>query len=53
MVCLSEGDTLLALEMVVSGFVLLSWCLLGEVGNDEEDEEEVGVTSLVRFALVV
>lgn len=35
--------------MVASGLVLLSAGLLGEVGDDEE--EEVGVKSLLEFDL--
>lgn len=48
-VFLSPGETLLILEMVASGLVLLSAGLLGEVGDDEE--EEVGVKSLLEFDL--
>lgn len=48
-VFLSPGETLLILEMVASGLVLLSAGLLGVVGDDEE--EEVGVKSLLEFDL--
>lgn len=39
-------------EMVFSGLPLLSGGLLGEVGDEDEDEEEeTGVVSLLEFDL--
>lgn len=38
-----------ALEMMVSGLVLLSGGRLDEVGEDEEEEEVVGIVSLLEF----
>lgn len=54
MVFLSLEETLLILEMVSSGLVLLSGGRLGEVGDGEEEEEdEVGVISLLEFDLMM
>lgn len=50
-VLLSLEETLLTLETVTSGLVLLSGGRLGEIGDDEE-EEEVGVVSLLEFDLM-
>lgn len=49
MVFLLLGEVLRVLEMVVSSLVLLSGCCLDEVGEDEEEEEVVGIVSLLEF----
>lgn len=45
----SVDEALLILGMVASGLVRLS---AGRLGDDEDDEEEVGVISLLVFDLV-
>ena len=58
-VLLSVAETLLTVETVASGRVLLSEGRLAEVGDDEEEEEEeeeeevVGLVSLLEFDLVM
>lgn len=50
MAFVSEVEPLLLLETGVSGLIFLSGGRMGEVGDDEKEEE---VTSLLEFELVV
>lgn len=49
--CGVAEETLLVPE--TSGLVLLSGGRLGELGDDDEEEEELGVISLLEFDLMM